>query len=87
MRQTAIGALAAGLFGGISELSLYGIHLRFKRIYPRMLVGCLVGGLIIGLGGGVATKAFVFTLAVSPSRLSAAWASMPSLCSPRSSPR
>jgi PTS system beta-glucosides-specific IIC component len=40
MRQTATGALAAGLLGGISEPSLYGIHLRFKRIYPRMLVGC-----------------------------------------------
>ena len=61
MRQTAVGALAAGLLGGISEPSLYGIHLRFKRIYPRMLVGCLVGGLIIGIGGGVTTKAFVFT--------------------------
>ena len=61
MRQTAIGGLAAGLLGGISEPSLYGIHLRFKRIYPRMLVGCLVGGLIIGIGGGVKTNAFVFT--------------------------
>ncbi len=61
MRQTAIGALAAGLLGGISEPSLYGIHLRFKRIYPRMLVGCLVGGIIIGIGGGVKTQAFVFT--------------------------
>ncbi|MDO4666086.1 MAG: PTS transporter subunit EIIC [Actinomycetaceae bacterium] len=60
-RQTAIGALAAGLLGGISEPSLYGIHLRYKKIYPRMLVGCLVGGVIIGLGGGVTTKAFVFT--------------------------
>lgn len=53
---------------GISEPSLYGIHLRFKRIYPRMLVGCLVGGLIIGFGSlflglknGVTTQAFVFT--------------------------
>ena len=61
MWQTATGALAAGLLGGISEPSLYGIHLRFKRIYPRMLVGCLVGGVIIGLGGGVKTSAFVFT--------------------------
>ncbi len=61
MRQTATGALAAGLLGGISEPSLYGIHLRFKRIYPRMLVGCLVGGLIIGLAGGVDTNAFAFT--------------------------
>ena len=61
MRQTATGALAAGLLGGISEPSLYGIHLRFKRIYPRMLVGCLVGGLILGFGGSVTTSAFVFT--------------------------
>jgi PTS system beta-glucosides-specific IIC component len=61
MRQTATGALAAGLLGGISEPSLYGIHLRFKRIYPRMLVGCLVGGVIIGVLGGVDTNAFAFT--------------------------
>ncbi|MFE4265130.1 glucose PTS transporter subunit IIA [Streptomyces sp. NPDC056883] len=61
MRQTSVGALAAGLLGGISEPSLYGIHLRFKRIYPRMLVGCLVGGVIVGVLGGVDTKAFAFT--------------------------
>lgn len=66
MRQTATGALAAGLLGGISEPSLYGIHLRFKKIYPRMLAGCVVGGLTIGIGGwiageGVTTNAFVFT--------------------------
>ncbi|MCT9820681.1 glucose PTS transporter subunit IIA [Microbacterium sp. W1N] len=68
MKQTATGALAAGLLGGISEPSLYGIHLRFKRIYPRMLVGCLTGGLIIGFGSlilglpnGITTNAFVFT--------------------------
>ncbi|MFI5806691.1 glucose PTS transporter subunit IIA [Streptomyces sp. NPDC051561] len=61
MRQTATGALAAGLFGGISEPSLYGIHLRFKRIYPRMLVGCLVGGVLVGVLGGVDTNAFAFT--------------------------
>ncbi|MDY4523144.1 MAG: glucose PTS transporter subunit IIA [Atopobium sp.] len=65
MRQTATGALAAGLLGGISEPSLYGIHLRYKRIYPRMLVGCAVGGIVIGLLGlssnGVHTSAFAFT--------------------------
>ncbi len=68
MEQTATGALAAGLLGGISEPSLYGIHLRFKRIYPRMLVGCLTGGLVIGIGSlilglpnGITTQAFVFT--------------------------
>src|SRR5699024_2301138 len=65
MRQTSGSALAAGLFGGISEPSLYGIHLRFKRIYPRMLVGCFAGGLTIAIlgtaSGGVTTSAFVFT--------------------------
>ncbi len=61
MQQTATGALAAGLFGGISEPSLYGIHLRFKRIYPRLLIGCFVGGLITGIGGGATTQAFAFT--------------------------
>ncbi|WP_257161811.1 PTS glucose transporter subunit IIA [Corynebacterium cystitidis] len=65
MRQTAGGALAAGLFGGISEPSLYGIHLRYKKIYPRMLVGCFLGGVTIAVlsagAGGVTTKAFVFT--------------------------
>ncbi|HOA89829.1 MAG TPA: glucose PTS transporter subunit IIA [Propioniciclava tarda] len=65
LQQTAIGALAAGLLGGISEPSLYGIHLRYKRIYPRMLIGCLVGGLVTGIlgwsSGGVKTGTFAFT--------------------------
>jgi PTS system beta-glucosides-specific IIC component len=65
MREVATGALAAGLLGGISEPSLYGIHLRYKRIYPRMLVGCAVGGILTGLlgwaSGGVKTDVFAFT--------------------------
>ena len=67
MRQTATGALVAGLAGGISEPSLYGIHLRFARIYPRMLIGCFLGGLTIGVGSmitggiGVTASAFAFT--------------------------
>ena len=65
MRQTSGSALAAGLLGGISEPSLYGIHLRYKKIYPRMLVGCFTGGLTIAIlstpFGGVKTNAFVFT--------------------------
>ncbi len=67
MRQTATGALAAGLLGGISEPSLYGIHLRYKRIYPRMIAGCLAGGITIGVlsmitgSAGLQTNAFVFT--------------------------
>ena len=65
MRQTSGSALLAGLLGGISEPSLYGIHLRYKRIYPRMLVGCFAGGLTVALltlgTNGITTNAFVFT--------------------------
>ncbi|OZG63147.1 PTS mannose transporter subunit IIABC [Bifidobacterium lemurum] len=74
MRQTCVSALAAGLLGGVSEPSLYGIHLRYRRIYPRMLAGCAVGGLTIAVLGwlfpsavsggsvpGVTTTAFAFT--------------------------
>lgn len=75
MRQTATGALAAGLLGGVSEPSLYGIHLRFKKVYSRMLVGCATGGVVIAVLGwlfpsvtaagetvrGVTTTAFAFT--------------------------
>ena len=77
MRQTSGSALAAGLFGGISEPSLYGIHLRYKRIYPRMLVGCFTGGLTIAiLGtpfGGVQTNAFVFTSLLTTVVFSPMW--------------
>ena len=71
MRQTSIGALAAGLLGGVSEPSLYGIHLRYKLIYSRMLIGCGVGGVVIAVMGwlfpssagvhGVTTTTFAFT--------------------------
>lgn len=75
MRQTALGALAAGLLGGVPEPSLYGIHLRYKLIYKRMLVGCGLGGVVIAILGwlfpsvtaagqtvhGVTTTAFAFT--------------------------
>ena len=75
MPQTALGALAAGLLGGVSEPSLYGIHLRYKLIYKRMLVGCGLGGVVIAILGwlfpsvtaagqtvhGVTTTAFAFT--------------------------
>ena len=65
MRQTSGSALLAGLLGGVSEPSLYGIHLRYKRIYPRMLVGCFAGGLTVALltlgTNGITTDAFVFT--------------------------
>ncbi len=51
MRQTSLGALAAGLLGGVSEPSLYGIHLRYKLIYKRMLAGCFAGGVVIAVLG------------------------------------
>lgn len=77
LQQTAIGALAAGLLGGISEPSLYGIHLRYKRIYPRMLVGCAVGGLVTGIlgwsSGGVKTGAFAFTSLLTIPVFSPVW--------------
>lgn len=75
MRQTAFGALMAGLLGGVSEPSLYGIHLRYKLVYKRMLIGCFSGGVVIAILGwifpstlangqvvhGVTTTAFAFT--------------------------
>ena len=77
VRQTAIGALAAGLLGGISEPSLYGIHLRYKRIYPRMLAGCAVGGVTIGVLGWmftpVVTQAFAFTSLLTIPVFSPTW--------------
>ncbi|WP_455952625.1 glucose PTS transporter subunit IIA [Arcanobacterium haemolyticum] len=80
MRQTASGALAAGLFGGISEPSLYGIHLRFKMIYSRLLAGCLAGGVTIAIlslpYGGVKTDAFVFTSLLTISVFDPAWVYM-----------
>ena len=62
MEQVASGALTAGLLGGISEPSLYGIHLRFaRRTIPAILAGSITGALVMGLGGGVTTNAFLFT--------------------------
>ncbi|PLS24884.1 PTS sugar transporter subunit IIC [Bifidobacterium imperatoris] len=45
MRQTSLSALLAGLLGGVSELSLYGIHLQHRRTYRWLLAGCAAGGL------------------------------------------
>ncbi|MBW3087645.1 glucose PTS transporter subunit IIA [Bifidobacterium sp. 82T24] len=53
MRRTATGALLAGLLGGLTEPSLYGIHLRHRLIYRRMLAGCAAGGLTGAVLGGL----------------------------------
>ena len=60
MRQVSSGGMFAGLLGGISEPSLYGVVLRFKKTYLRLLPGCFVGGVVMGLFD-VKAKAFVFT--------------------------
>ncbi|WP_141328967.1 glucose PTS transporter subunit IIA [Corynebacterium variabile] len=60
MRQVSLGGMMAGLLGGISEPSLYGVLLRFKKTYFRLLPGCLVGGIVIGIFD-VKANAFVFT--------------------------
>lgn len=64
MRQLSFGSLMAGLLGGISEPSLYGILLRYRRSYVRLLAGCLVGGIIMGLFN-IKAYAFVFTSALT----------------------
>ena len=64
MTQVSVGAFAAGIFGGISEPSLYGILLRFRRSYYRLLPGCALGGVVMGLFD-VKANAFVFTSALT----------------------
>lgn len=60
MRQVSIGGMMAGLLGGISEPSLYGVLLRFRKSYMRLLPGCVAGGIVMGFFD-VKAHAFVFT--------------------------
>lgn len=87
MRQTALSALLAGLLGGVSELSLYGIHLQHRRIYRWLLAGCAAGGVSSAvLGGlfpsvlpdgqtvhGVTTTAFAFSSLLTIPVFDRAW--------------
>jgi PTS system beta-glucosides-specific IIC component len=86
MREVSLGALLAGLLGGVSEPSLYGIHLRFKKIYSRMLPGCAAGGVTIAILGwlfpsvvkgaavhGVTANAFAFTSLLTIPIFSQVW--------------
>lgn len=60
MRQVSAGGMFAGLLGGISEPSLYGVLLRYRRSYYRLLPGCLAGGIVAGIFD-IKANAFVFT--------------------------
>ena len=60
MRQVSLGGMMAGLLGGISEPSLYGVLLRFRKTYMRLLPGCFVGGVVMGIFN-IKAYAFVFT--------------------------
>ncbi len=60
MRQVSLGGMLAGLLGGISEPSLYGVLLRFKKTYFRLLPGCFAGGVVMGIFD-IKAYAFVFT--------------------------
>ena len=60
MRQVSLGGSMAGLLGGISEPSLYGVLLRYRKSYLRLLPGCLAGGVVMGFFN-VKASAFVFT--------------------------
>lgn len=64
LRQTAIGASVSGLLGGISEPSLYGVVLRYKRVIPLILVPAVIGGATISTLG-VKSYAFAFTSLLS----------------------
>ncbi|MFW0154840.1 glucose PTS transporter subunit IIA [Rothia sp. P6271] len=64
LRQTAVGAAASGLLGGISEPSLYGVVLRYKRVIPIILVPAVIGGATIS-ALGVKSYAFAFTSLLS----------------------
>ena len=64
LRQTAVGASMSGLLGGISEPSLYGVVLRYKRVIPLILVPAVVGGATISLLD-VKSHAFAFTSLLS----------------------
>lgn len=64
LRQTATGAAASGLLGGISEPSLYGVVLRYKRVFPLILVPAIIGGATIS-ALGVQSYAFAFTSLIS----------------------
>ena len=87
MRQTAVGALLAGLLGGVSELSLYGIHLHHRRVYRWLLAGCAAGGVTSAVLGwlfpsvlpsgqmvrGVTTTAFAFSSLLTISVFDRMW--------------
>lgn len=51
LRSLSLSATISGLLAGVTEPTLYGIILRYKRLVPIMMVASGVGGGLIGLFG------------------------------------
>ncbi len=60
LRQLGTSGLITGLLAGISEPTVYGILLRFKRTLLIMVASAAAGGALLGLGR-VESTAFVFS--------------------------
>lgn len=60
LRQLGFSGMVTGLLAGISEPTVYGILLRFRRTLPIMVVAAAAGGALLGLLG-VESTAFVFS--------------------------
>ncbi len=60
LRQLGTSGVVTGLLAGISEPTVYGILLRFRRTLPIMVAAAALGGAILGLGR-VESTAFAFS--------------------------
>ncbi len=48
-KSLSFGYFVTGIFGGVSEPTMFGIGIRYKRPFIGMAIGGLVGGLYAGL--------------------------------------
>ncbi|MDU5334914.1 PTS transporter subunit EIIC [Enterococcus sp.] len=56
-RSTALTCVITALIAGISEPALFGFSLKNKKLFYSSMIGCLVGGLYIGI-----TKTYAYAL-------------------------
>ena len=52
-KSAALGCFVSGVLGGVSEPSLYGIGMVYRRTFIGMTLGCVTTGLIASLTGAV----------------------------------